>query len=221
MNFPFSNSVVTSLVVLVILLPVAVLGSLHLRRKTGSRLRRERKVAEPRTEEEMDEHLPGKEMTGTPSKNAPEYIHPLPTQEEDGESAQASLRKFAAQARDENLRGLIESRLEDMEDEEEGLPQALAMVGLLDEIRILSPNAEEQDSQLLQTIDTMIRRQLEKMDAEVIDDDVWDISRQKAVEIRRVLPGGAEPVIAEKVASGLMFEGRVRRKQSVILHTEP
>lgn len=221
MSLPFPNSLLATLAVIGIHLPTAVFGYLFYRSRTSDPLHRRSEASEPKTKGEADEYLPTLEISDTPSDSPSEFILPLPLQKEKGEAEEVMLRELASLARDENLRGLIESRLDDMKDEDEGVPRALAMVGLLDEIRILSPASEGQDAQLLQTIDAMIRKQLETMGPQVIDDDEWDPSRQKAVETRRDLPGGAESIIAEIVASGHMFEGRVRRKQSVILHTEP
>lgn len=118
---------------------------------------------------------------------------------------------------DDNLRGLLESRMEDMEDEDDGVPKALAMVAFLDEIQILSPKYRSGDAAALQKLAAAMHRQLVDMDAEVIDDDKWDAARQRAQCITRDLPAGAEPVITEKVASGLLFQGAVRRKQIVNL----
>lgn len=131
----------------------------------------------------------------------------------------ASPIELAASVSDDNLRGLLESRLEDMEDEDDGVPKALAMVALLDEIRILFPNYRDGDATALQKLAAAMHCQLADMDAEVIDDDKWDASRQRAQDITRDLPTGAEPVITEKVASGLLFHGAVRRKQIVNLRT--
>ena len=217
MSFPLPNSVADSPVVLGILFLTAVLGCFFIWRRTGGRLRRGSEKAESKTQRETEGHPPDLGMSVVPPDKVPESS----LQKVEGGAEESALRRLAASAREENLRELLEARLDDMEDEAEGVPRALAMIGLLDEIRILSPASAGQDARLLQKIDAVIRKQLEMMGAQAIDDDEWDSSRQKAVEVRRDLPAGAEPVIAEKVASGLMFEGRVRRKQSVILRMEP
>lgn len=138
-----------------------------------------------------------------------------------GGGGAGALRGLVARIGEEGLSGLLSSRLDDMGEETEGVPQAVARLGLLDEIRILSRHAGGDDAETLQELAAALRSQLEEMGAEVIDDDAWAPSRQKAVEVLRDLPAGTAPVVAEKVASGLAYRGRVCRKQAVILRTDP
>lgn len=138
-----------------------------------------------------------------------------------GGGGAGALRGLVARIGEEGLSGLLSSRLDDMGEEAEGVPQAVARLGLLDEIRILSRHAGGDDAETLQELAAALRSQLEEMGAEVIDDDAWAPSRQKAVEVLCDLPAGSAPVVAGKVASGLVFQGRMYRKQAVILRTAP
>lgn len=117
----------------------------------------------------------------------------------------------------ENLTGLFCLRMEDLEDEATDSAKAVAMVSMLDEIRIMEPGIQGDDSETLHRVAAAIRRELSRLEAEVLDLDEWDPQWQRAVEVRRDLPSGAAPVIAEKVESGLVLRGRLCRKQSVIL----
>ena len=117
------------------------------------------------------------------------------------------------------LKSLLESRLEDMEDEETDTARAIAVVGALDELRILLPTASAEEQDALPGVQAAMERCLKAMGAERIDDDEWNPERQRAVEARKDLPVGAPPVLAEKVASGLLLNGRVARKQTVVLRT--
>ncbi len=115
------------------------------------------------------------------------------------------------------LKSLLESRLQDIEDEDSDSARVFAVVGLLDEIRILLPTASCEEQDALQRVQTDLERYLKAMGAERIDDDEWNPERQRAVEVVKDLPAGAAPAVAEKVASGLIFNGRVALKQTVVL----
>lgn len=121
---------------------------------------------------------------------------------------------------EENLRDLLKSRIDDLDDEEGDVAKALAIVGILDEIRILNAGANESDARAMQTLDAALRRMLAELGAEMIDDDVWHPARQRATEVQHDLPAGSEPLLGEKVGSGLIYQGRIYRKQTVTLHMQ-
>lgn len=121
---------------------------------------------------------------------------------------------------DENLRLLMKSRMDDLDDEEGEVSKALIMAGILDEIRILTASANTRDAQALQKLCKALHRTLAEMGAEIIDDDEWNSARQRASEVQYDLPTGSKPVLGEKVASGLIYQGRICRKQTVTLHMQ-
>lgn len=129
-------------------------------------------------------------------------------------------RELVGKLEEENLKALLDARLDDMEDEDGDVSKACATIELLDEIRILAPNYQGHDAMVLQKLVKLFQRQLAEIGAEVIDDDTWNPSRQKVGVIVRDLPAGSSPVISEKVASGLLIRGRVCRKQVVNLRME-
>lgn len=141
------------------------------------------------------------------SKPSPEN-HPDPT---------VQISNLAAAVQNADLAALLLSRMEDFEDEESEAEKAMILVRLLDEIQILSPSAAPQDAALLPRCAEAARQILRTMDAETVDDDAWTPERMRAIEVRRDLPAGSTPRIAEKVASGLILHGRIHCKQEVIL----
>lgn len=117
----------------------------------------------------------------------------------------------------EDLTGLFRLRMEDLEEETTDSARAAAMVSMLDELHIMEPGIQGEDLEILHRVAAAIHHELRRMGAEVLDLNEWDPQWQRAVEVRRDLPSGAAPVIAEKVESGLVLRGRLCRKQSVIL----
>lgn len=142
------------------------------------------------------------------------------TPKEEAPVAAACICNLISSIGEENLRDLLKSRIDDLDDEEGDVAKALAIVGILDEIRILNAGANESDARAMQTLDAALRRMLAELGAEMIDDDVWHPARQRATEVQHDLPVGSEPLLGEKVASGLIYQGRIYRKQTVTLHMQ-
>lgn len=115
------------------------------------------------------------------------------------------------------LQSLLEARLEDIEDEDADTARVFAVAGVLDEIRILLPSSSDGERSGLPGVQTALNGYLGARGAELIDDDEWNPDRQRALEVRKDLPPGAAPEIAEKVASGVMIGGKIARKQTVVL----
>ena len=156
---------------------------------------------------------------------------PLPTEtkeEEKEEEAQPetilaeeknpepTLHDIAAQADDENLKGLILDRLEEVEElEDEPVQQALCLVNLLDELRTVRKAFSGNDTSCIKLMLNRIQKILHETGCELLDSDTWEPAIQRAIKIDYVLPEGQEPVITEKGASGLKVRGRLIRKQEV------
>lgn len=124
---------------------------------------------------------------------------------------------FIAAIANPDLAGLLRSRLEDLEDEESEKGRACALVNLLDEMHILEKSTSDADLEALRGMTSAVRNELDLLGAKVIDADEWCPNLQRAVEMRRDLPLGSSPVIADKVASGVEFRGNLCRRQKVIL----
>ena len=155
--------------------------------------------------------------TGKPAPEpSPEEAAP-PTALANPPATPEEITKLAEAAQNEDLAALLRSRMEDFEDEDSESEKAMILVRLLDETQILVLSASPRDTQLLARCAETARQILHSMDAEAIDCDAWTPERQRAVEVRRDLPAGSSPQIAEKVASGLILHGRIHCKQEVIL----
>lgn len=151
------------------------------------------------------------EPTPLPGEPAP------PPAPENSPATPEEITKLAEAAQNEDLAALLRSRMEDFEDEDSESEKAMILVGLLDEIQILTPSAKPADTQLLARCAETARQILRSMEAEAIDDDAWTPEHQRAIKVLRDLPAGSPPQIAEKVASGLILHGRIHRKQEVVL----
>jgi SOS-response transcriptional repressor LexA len=62
---------------------------------------------------------------------------------------------------------------------------------------------------------------LERAGGEIIDDDVWNPLRQRAVGFRDAATIAPEAQIIEKVAAGLFLRGVLHKKQEVVLNHKP
>lgn len=162
------------------------------------------------------EDMPENEQPSSVGYEPAEEVGHAPTQEQERSFGEKSVGFIAAIA-NPDLAVLLRSRLEDMEDEDSGKGRACDLVDLLDEIRILEKSTSGSDLEALRGMTSAVRKELDLLGAKVIDVDEWCPNLQRAVEMRRDLPLGASPVIADKVASGVEFRGKMCRRQKIIL----
>lgn len=95
------------------------------------------------------------------------------------------------------------------------------VVSLYDELAILKSSPQSDNKLQCDFLRSRLKDMVERVGAELIDDDNWDAARQRAIEIRNKNEKSTTPTIAEKVGSGLRFRGRLIKKQEVILNTKP
>ncbi len=124
--------------------------------------------------------------------------------------------QLAKQLQENDLRELVQERLADIADEREDLERwALAIVDLLDELRLMQPSYSPQDSKAAALLRDELLRLLREQDCELIDLDDWTPSRQRALRVEHKLPEGEAPRILSKETSGLIVKGSLVRKQEV------
>lgn len=164
-------------------------------------------------------NLRGKQ--GRPGRDAGKASAPVPLAEEGPEPGNGNLQELIGTFSQEDLRGLLQDRLESMDDSGEGTERwAMELVDLLDEIRWMG-GLEKEDAARIPALRDKLIEILQAAGGELIDDDTWNPARQRAVKISKTLPEGAEPRVTEKHASGLIFKGRLLRKQEVSLEKAP
>lgn len=162
---------------------------------------------EPEVLEIAAETIPVEEETAQPEPAAA-------TTEES--SPEPTLHSIATKADDENLKGLLLDRLEEMEElEDEPEQQALCLVNLIDELHTVHNAFSGNDSACIELMLIKIQKHLQENGCELLDTDTWDPTIQRAIKIDYVLPEGQGPIIITKGATGLKVRGRLIRKQEV------
>ena len=122
---------------------------------------------------------------------------------------------------DENLKGLLLDRLEDIKLYYNSTEKwAKEAVGLIDEIGVMRNAYSGTNGEVLDTICSILKAQLQNRNCEILDSDTWDSSIQRAIKINRILPKGSAPRVATKYSSGIKVEGNLIRKQEIELEQE-
>ena len=118
---------------------------------------------------------------------------------------------------EENLRLLLEDRLDEVDDDKADLEkQALDVALLLDEIHGLeTPYAGKPDGVVLARLADALKAELRSRDCELLDSDVWNPDIQRAVRIEPTDEPLEHPIILAKQALGVKVRGRLVRKQEV------
>lgn len=118
---------------------------------------------------------------------------------------------------EENLRLLLEDRLDEVDDDKADLEkQALDVALLLDEIHGLeTPYAGKPDGVVLARLADDLKAELRSRDCELLDSDVWNPDIQRAVRIEPTDEPLEHPIILAKQALGVKVRGRLVRKQEV------
>ncbi len=155
----------------------------------------------------------------TPPADTP----PAPLDEEPSAS-ECQMREMEAASNastDENLKGLLLDRLEDIKLYAENTEKwAKEAVGLIDEIRVMRNAYSGTNGDVLDTISSILKTQMQDRNCEILDSDTWDPSIQRAIKINRILPKGSTPRVATKYTSGIKVEGNLIRKQEIELEQE-
>ncbi len=148
---------------------------------------------------------------------------PEPTVEEPS-AAECQMREMEAASNastDENLKGLLLDRLEDINRYSENTEKwAKEAVGLIDEISVMRNAYSGTNGDVLDTISSILKTQMQDRNCEILDSDTWEPSIQRAIKINRILPKGSTPHVAAKYASGIKVEGNLIRKQEIKLEQE-
>lgn len=118
---------------------------------------------------------------------------------------------------EENLRLLLEDRLDEVDDDKADLEkQALDVALLLDEIHGLeTPYADKPDGVVLARLANDLKAELLACNCELLDSDVWNPDIQRAVRIEPTDEPLEHPIILAKQALGVKVRGRLVRKQEV------
>ena len=132
------------------------------------------------------------------------------------EAEKLTLEEWAQRIVDEDVKGLILDRLEEIE-EEHGNPEkeAMLMVDLMDELKLIHNVYKGTDAESIAKLSGMIRATLEQKGCELLDCDTWNPDTQRAVKIDYCLAEEQAPVITAKQATGLKYKGKLLRKQEV------
>lgn len=121
-----------------------------------------------------------------------------------------------ASALSENLRDLVECRLEDIrESEGEVIEHAGLIVDFLDEIMLLRPNAVPSDAEVLTRLQGELKETLKHDGGELLYFEVWTPEYQRAVEVERCLSKDSPSILQKHKAYGFMLNGKLIRKQEV------
>lgn len=116
----------------------------------------------------------------------------------------------------ENMRELIECRLEDIrESEGYAIEHAGLIVDFLDEIMLLLPNAELSDANVLARLQDKLKDTLKQAGGELLFFTVWTPEYQRAVEVERCLPKDSPSILQTHKAYGFKLNGKLIRKQEV------
>ncbi|HIX20306.1 MAG TPA: hypothetical protein H9862_06880 [Candidatus Akkermansia intestinigallinarum] len=118
---------------------------------------------------------------------------------------------------EENLRLLLEDRLDEVDDDKADLEkQARDVALLLDEIHGLeTPYAGKPDGVVLARLADDLKAELRACDCELLDSDVWNPDIQRAVRVEPTDEPLEHPIILAKQALGVKVRGRLVRKQEV------
>lgn len=121
-----------------------------------------------------------------------------------------------ASALSENLRDLVECRLEDIrESEGKAIEHAGLIVDFLDEIMHLLPNAVPTDAEVMTRLQDKLKETLKHDGGELLYFEVWTPEYQRAVEVTRCLPHDSPTILYAHRAYGFKLNGRLIRKQEV------
>lgn len=118
---------------------------------------------------------------------------------------------------EENLRLLLEDRLDEVDDDKADLEkQARDVALLLDEIHGLeTPYAGKPDGVVLARLADDLKAELRARDCELLDSDVWNPDIQRAVRVEPTDEPLEHPIILAKQSLGVKVRGRLVRKQEV------
>ncbi len=143
----------------------------------------------------------------------------LEKSEEVVHSERPSLDETVKCLNDENLKELVKERLEDMKMAESDVQEwALMAIDLYDELNLMLKSYSKEDEEYMNVIIHILLNSLKEKDCELIDDDVWEPTRQRAIKVEKNRPEGEPPVILSKGRSGLILNGRLIRKQEVTIN---
>ncbi len=175
--------------------------------------------------EPIDIEVERSQVPVRPSEAYMPLVAELPAEVQEKEStppASGRCSNLAEQLNDENLRELVKDRLNDLQEEETRTQAwALALVDLLDELKLMRPSYSECDAKVVSRLAQEFERLLQGEGFTRIDLDEWNPALQRAIRVERTLPEGAPAAIISKGASGLIIGGRLIRKQEVILNLSP
>ena len=140
-----------------------------------------------------------------------------PAPKEDSVSRAEELRKIAESLSSANLRDLVTDRLDNLRALIE--TWALEAVDTIDELMRACNNAGS-DAEALNRLCDELREMLAAAGCTVIDEDEWTPSLQRAIKTEKTLPAGSPACIGKKIATGLVVQGQLVRKQEVVLQTQ-
>ncbi len=127
-------------------------------------------------------------------------------------------RDLASGIRSADLKGLVCSRLADMDMEQPGSEAwGLAAVDFFDELSLLAEGCEAADADVVLSLQKALPGLLALHGCKLLDESEWNPQVQRATSIDRCLSEGERPRLVRKFSSGLMVEGKLIRKQEVKL----
>ena len=111
----------------------------------------------------------------------------------------------------------IQDRIEQLQETEEyDMQWIIDAVDLIDELRMMEGSFSEKDKEAVEFINSLVLEKITSHGTTLIDRDEWTPSEQRAISVTRDSNVCKEKIL-RKGATGLIIEGRLIRKQEVIL----
>lgn len=115
------------------------------------------------------------------------------------------------------LHEFIQDRIEQIREAEgDDIQWGIKAVDFMDELRMMEKSYSAKDKEAADFISGVIRKKCASLKIELIDHDEWTPAEQRALSVTRTHNAGNARILS-KGATGLRHDGRLIRKQEVIL----
>ena len=116
-----------------------------------------------------------------------------------------------------DLMMFLQDRIECIEEEDAGsIDWCIRIVDLLDELDLMAVGYSEKEKLAVDLLKEQLYKNLNAYEASVIDCDIWDPEKQRAVVVKKD-PNALEKTILKKESLGIYQKDRLIRKQEVHL----
>jgi hypothetical protein len=93
----------------------------------------------------------------------------------------------------------------------------IGLVDLIDEIELIKTRSDGVNSETLSMVQSRLQDKIELAGGYLIRETVWNPSHQRAVKVEPGVSDQAETVFQQSISTGLMHNGRIIRKQEVVI----